>query len=242
MCAIATFPQPCLVPPLTTPVTGLHRILQYGWGTDVVRRKERNARFAETGDRVVEVQKPLGVILEEDKTGDVFIAEVNPGSNGAKAGLKAGERISMVSATFGNELWSTQGAGLGRVTKAIKVRVGTSVKLVVQNDQEIKKAKVQATESADAKVTRARRQGHGGARKRLALVGCDVKPPPWLAREASCLTPPTLRPSGLSRRAKSATRCSQSSSRSARVPSAVALGCSRKTLASGARTRSEALA
>jgi len=26
-----------------------------GWGQDVVRRKERNARFAENGDRVVEV-------------------------------------------------------------------------------------------------------------------------------------------------------------------------------------------
>ena len=60
----------------------------YGWGTDVVRRKERDARMAGQGDRVVEVLKPLGVVLEEDKKGDVFVAEVTPGGNGAKSGLK----------------------------------------------------------------------------------------------------------------------------------------------------------
>jgi len=123
-------------------------------GQDVVRRKERNARAAENGDRIVEVVKPLGCILEEDKNGDVFVAEVTPGSNGAIAGLQAGERISMVSATFGSEMWSTQGAGISRVTKAIKVRAGRTVKLVVQNEKEIKKAKSRASESAEAKAER----------------------------------------------------------------------------------------
>lgn len=99
----------------------------YGWGQDVLRRKEREQRAAEAGDRVVEVSKPLGAILEEDRQGDVFVAEVIPGGNAERAGLKPGERISMVSATFGNDLWSVRGAGLDRVMKAIKVRVGTSV-------------------------------------------------------------------------------------------------------------------
>ena len=94
----------------------------YGWGEDVVRRQERNKRFADAGDRVVEVSKPLGMILEEDKNGDVFVVEVGKGSNAAKAGVLVGDKIGMVSATFGRELWSTQGAGLDRVTKAIKVR------------------------------------------------------------------------------------------------------------------------
>jgi C-terminal processing protease CtpA/Prc len=100
------------------------------------------------------VQKPLGALLEEDKNGDVFITEVQPGSNAARAGLVAGERISMVSATFGNELWSVNGAGLGRVQKAIQVRVGTTVKLVVQNEKEKKKVAKAATMSADEKAER----------------------------------------------------------------------------------------
>jgi len=126
----------------------------YGWGQDVIRRKERDARAAERGDRIVEVVKPLGVILEEDKNGDVFVAEVTPGSNGAIAGLQAGERISMVSATFGDEMWSTQGAGMTRVQKAIKVRSGRTVKLVVQNEKEIKAKQKQASESAEVKAQR----------------------------------------------------------------------------------------
>ena len=43
----------------------------YGWGVDVVRKQERAARAAEAGDVVVEVTKPLGVVLEEDKYGVV---------------------------------------------------------------------------------------------------------------------------------------------------------------------------
>jgi len=101
-----------------------------------------------------QIVKPLGAVLEEDKNGDVFVASVSPGSNAAKAGLVPGERISMVSATFGNELWSVNGAGLGRVQKAIQVRVGNSVKLVVQNEQEKKKAAKAAAMSADEKAER----------------------------------------------------------------------------------------
>ena len=110
--------------------------------------------MAGQGDRVVEVFKPLGCILEEDQKGDVFVAEVTPGSNGADAGLKVGERISMVSATFGNELWSTQGAGLSRVQRAIQVRSGRTVKLVVQNKDEMKKAKKEANVSEEKKLER----------------------------------------------------------------------------------------
>ena len=130
----------------------------FGWGQDVVRRQERNARFAEEGARVVEIVKPLGIVLEEDKNGDVYVAEVSPGGNGAKSGVMVGDRVSMVSATFGNELWSTQGAGLSRVIKAIKVRVGNSVKLVLQNKAEKAKAEKNAKLSAAAKVEEFKRQ------------------------------------------------------------------------------------
>mmetsp|Transcript_15369 Transcript_15369/g.20641 ORF Transcript_15369/g.20641 Transcript_15369/m.20641 type:complete len:203 (-) Transcript_15369:136-744(-) len=113
------------------PVAGFSE--DYGWGEDVTRRAERSARAAAAGEVVYEVTKPLGLVLEEDKEGNVFVAGVKPGSNAAKAGLKEGLEISMVSATFGNDMWSTKGAGLSRVMKAIKVRVGTSVKLVAMD-------------------------------------------------------------------------------------------------------------
>lgn len=67
-----------------------------GWGVDVNRRKERDARAAEAGDRIVEVTKPLGCVMEADNKGDVFITEVFPGSNAAKAGNKIGPLISTI--------------------------------------------------------------------------------------------------------------------------------------------------
>uniref|UniRef100_A0A7S2RXM9 PDZ domain-containing protein n=1 Tax=Rhizochromulina marina TaxID=1034831 RepID=A0A7S2RXM9_9STRA len=145
-----------LVPRRTEPLQGFND--EYGWGQDVVRRKEREQRAAEAGDRVVEVAKPLGAILEEDNNGDVFVASVMPGSNAERAGLKPGELISMVSATFGNELWSAKGAGLGRVTKAIKVRIGNSVQLVVQNEKEAAKRARAAQMSAGEKKRREEEQ------------------------------------------------------------------------------------
>jgi hypothetical protein len=60
----------------------------------------------------------------------------------------------MVSATFGNELWSTQGAGISRVQKAIKVRSGPTVKLVVQNLKEMTARKKEVNLSADVKKAR----------------------------------------------------------------------------------------
>ena len=60
----------------------------------------------------------------------------------------------MVSATFGNEMWSSQGAGLTRITKAIQVRVGNSVRLVLQNEKEAMKKKKETQLSAEAKKER----------------------------------------------------------------------------------------
>jgi len=124
----------------------------YGWGQDVVRAKERKARFAEEGARIVTVGKPMNIVLEEDKLGDVYVSEVTPGGNGAIAGVQVGDRVAMVSAVFGNDMWSTQGAGLSRVQKAIQVRAGRDCKLVLQNEKEKKKAEQATKKSAKAKA------------------------------------------------------------------------------------------
>lgn len=38
----------------------------------------------------------------------------------------------MISATFGDEMWSARGAGLGMIMQAIKIRQGKSVKIVLE--------------------------------------------------------------------------------------------------------------
>jgi hypothetical protein len=50
--------------------------------------------------------------------------------------IKEGDLVTMCSATFGNDMWSTRGVGLTRVLAAIRVRSGATVKLVFENAKE----------------------------------------------------------------------------------------------------------
>lgn len=43
-----------------------------------------------------------------------------------------GDLVTMISATFGDEMWSARGAGLGMIMQAIKIRQGKSVKIVLE--------------------------------------------------------------------------------------------------------------
>ena len=53
--------------------------------------------------------------------------------------VKEGDIVTMCSATFGNEMWSTRGVGLARVLAAIRVRAGSTVKLALENPDEGKR-------------------------------------------------------------------------------------------------------
>jgi hypothetical protein len=53
--------------------------------------------------------------------------------------VKEGDIVTMCSATFGDEMWSTRGVGLTRVLAAIRVRAGPSVKLVFESPNQYKK-------------------------------------------------------------------------------------------------------
>ena len=59
--------------------------------------------------------------------------------------MQEGDYVTMCSATFGDEMWSTRGVGLNRVLNAIRVRSGPTVKLVFENPTEPKR-KVSVTE------------------------------------------------------------------------------------------------
>lgn len=98
------------------------------------------SRSADVTDTVVELMRPLGLVLKEDEFRNVFVETVAPAGNAARDGqIKEGDYIVMCSATFGDDMWSTRGAGLSRVLNAIRVRSGSKVKLVVESRNQAKK-------------------------------------------------------------------------------------------------------
>lgn len=111
-------------------------------------RWSKGSRSAGADDRVVELRRPLGLVLNEDESGNVYVETVAARGNAARTGLvKEGDILTMCSATFGTQLWSCRGAGLTRVLSAIRVRAGTTVSLVLESPNE-NKAKAKSTAKA----------------------------------------------------------------------------------------------
>mmetsp|Transcript_26683 Transcript_26683/g.61389 ORF Transcript_26683/g.61389 Transcript_26683/m.61389 type:complete len:134 (-) Transcript_26683:254-655(-) len=54
---------------------------------DDLLRWARSSRSASAGDRVVELKRPLGVVLESDDSGNVYVDAVAPKGNAARSGL-----------------------------------------------------------------------------------------------------------------------------------------------------------
>lgn len=125
-----------------------------------LRRWEKSSRAAGAGDRVVELRRPLGLVLNEDGEGNVYVETVAPRGNAARTGeVKEGDLVTMCSATFGDQMWSCRGAGLTRVLAAIRVRAGPTVKLVFESTTETKaKAQSGAKAAKAAEDARAKAQ------------------------------------------------------------------------------------
>jgi len=105
----------------------------------------RQSRSATSGDNLVEMKRPLGLVLNEDDDGNVYVETLAPKGNAARSGLvREGDIVTMCSATFGGQMWSTRGVGLTRVLAAIRVRAGPTVSLVFEstNQREVKKGEV----------------------------------------------------------------------------------------------------
>jgi C-terminal processing protease CtpA/Prc len=91
-------------------------------------RFARQSRSAGSDDNVVELMKPLGLVLNQDDDNNVYVETVAPRGNAARTGkVKEGDYVTMCSATFGDQMWSTRGVGLSRVLAAIRVRAGPTV-------------------------------------------------------------------------------------------------------------------
>ncbi|CAM9502887.1 unnamed protein product [Pylaiella littoralis] len=126
----------------------------------------RAARKVGPNDRVVELRKPMGLVLEEDERGNVYIVEIVPGGNASrKKMINVGDKITFVSATFGEEIWSAQGVGLSRVQSAIRIRSGPTVKLVLETSKEAEKK--MARDSARLKKVQDAKESEEEKRKRL---------------------------------------------------------------------------
>ncbi|CDF37425.1 unnamed protein product [Chondrus crispus] len=119
--------------------------------------KDRAKRMVDSSDRSVTVQKPLGLVLEEGQDGMVFVAEMDPEGNAADSGeINEGDILVAVSATFGEEVWSTRGVGLDRVMKSIRIRAGDFVTLVVESPETLSERKSMAAVQAENRRTEAR--------------------------------------------------------------------------------------
>ena len=142
---------------------------------------ERAARDAGAGERKVTIRKPLGLVLDARPGGDVYVKEVTPGGNAEAVGnVKVGDTIQMCSATFGNQMWSTRGAGLDRVMRAIEVRAGPTCSLVLQSKAEQRnfladmfgqQKKVQQQRIADAQTKREILEAEVKAERKEAAKG-----------------------------------------------------------------------
>ena len=120
--------------------------------------ENRAKRIVTNEDRYAILQKPLGIILEEGNDGMVFIAKIDPAGNAAQSGfdIRVGDIITAVSATFGDEVWSTRGVGLDRVLKSIKIRSGDFVTLVLEGQEENNSQKTMAAKNAEERRKDAR--------------------------------------------------------------------------------------
>jgi len=80
----------------------------------------------------------------------VFIANIDPNGNAAKSNfdIRIGDIVVAVSATFGDEVWSTRGVGIDRVLKSIKIRAGDFVTIVLENSEENQDQKEAASKNA----------------------------------------------------------------------------------------------
>lgn len=131
---------------------------EYTWNV-YQTNSDRSKRDVSSGERAVVVKKPLGMILEEGADGMVFVAELDPEGNAAnveEGEVNEGDVVVAVSATFGEDVWSTRGVGLDRVMKSIRVRAGDFVTLVLETPAQIASQKAVSEKEALQKRSIAR--------------------------------------------------------------------------------------
>ena len=118
------------------------------------RREALSYRTARPGDRKVTLRKPntateglrLGLKFRESFGRAVYIDKILPNTEAARlereGKIRCGDEIVMVSATFGDEMWSARGVGKYRLEKSIAVRQGGTISFVVENSSDNNKKRM----------------------------------------------------------------------------------------------------
>ena len=87
----------------------------------------------------------LGLKFRESFGKAVYIDKILPNTEAARlkreGKIKEGDEIVMVSATFGDEMWSARGVGKYRLEKSIAVRQGMTISFVVEDKNKEKNMK-----------------------------------------------------------------------------------------------------
>jgi len=138
------------------------------------RRDSLSFRSARPGDRKVSFRKPnaatqgimLGLKFREGWGKAVFIDKIVPNTEAARlkasGKIKEGDEIVMVSATFGDEMWSCRGSGKYRLEKSIAVRQGMTIDFVVEspddNSMQNKKKAASEAQKEAARMSRLQKQ------------------------------------------------------------------------------------
>ena len=117
-------PAAAFAPPSVANTRPQTTALSMAEGSEDFMRWAKQSRTAGADENLVELKRPLGLVLDQDDDGNVFVQTVAPKGNAARTGLvKEGDIVTMCSATFGNDMWSTRGVGLTRVLAAKVVAV-----------------------------------------------------------------------------------------------------------------------
>jgi len=109
------------------------------------QREELSARSAKAGANKVTFRKPnaatqgimLGLKFKEGFGKAIYIDKIVPNTEAAKwksqGKIKEGDEVTMVSATFGDEMWSARRIGKMRLEKSIAVRQGMTISFVFES-------------------------------------------------------------------------------------------------------------
>ena len=127
------------------------------------RRDSLSLRDARVGDRKVTFRKPnsattglvLGLKFKESFAKAVTIDKIVEGTEAARlereGKIAVGDEVVMVSATFGDEMWSCRGSGKYRLEKSIAVRQGSGISFVLERPSDGKKQNMKAMQEKQKK-------------------------------------------------------------------------------------------
>ena len=138
------------------------------------RREALSYRSAPVGSRKVTFRKPnaatqglqLGLKFKESTGKAVVIDKILPNTEAARleteGKIKPGDEVTMVSATFGDEMWSARGVGKYRLEKSIAVRQGMTISFVFESSDKVSKKRQaelsKAAEKEKDRLTRLQKQ------------------------------------------------------------------------------------